>query len=69
MVLFLDRGAGASLTLPFVGLPPLNYGVDAPPRDVETVVRGLLSTSLADAFLNEDLATVRVQTLAEEEEP
>jgi hypothetical protein len=68
IVLFLDRGASASVTLPFVGLPPLNYGVDAPPRDVEAVVRSVLSTSLADAFLNEDLATARVQSLAEEEE-
>ena len=69
IVLFLDRDVCASLTLPFVGLPPLSYGPDAPPRDVEAVVRRVLSTSLSDAFLNEDLPTARVQALAEEEEP
>ena len=68
MVLFLDRGTTSPLTLPFVGLPPLNNDLDAPPRDVEAVVRSLLSTSLAEAFLNETLATARVQDLAEEEE-
>lgn len=68
MVLFLNQGGGESVALPFIGLPPLNYGVDAPPREIEPVVRSVLSASLADAFLNEDLATARVQALAEEEE-
>lgn len=68
IVLFLDRGISEDVTLPFVGLPPLTYAVDAPPRDVEPVVRSVLSTKLAEAFLNEDLATARVEALAEEEE-
>jgi hypothetical protein len=68
MVLFLHRDDDAPVTLPFLGLPSLSYGEDAPPRDVEVVVRNVLSRTLADAFLNEDLATTRVQDLAEEGE-
>ncbi len=66
IVLFVDPTSDAQVTLPFVGLPPLNYGTDAPPRDVEAVVRKTLPTTLGDAFLNEDLPTARVQDLAEE---
>lgn len=69
MVLFLDQNAISQVTLPFVGLPSLEHSVDAPPRDVEAIVRKGLPTNLADAFLNEDLATARVQDLAEEEVP
>lgn len=68
LVLFLDRDGAAPVTLPFVGLPPLSDGVDAAPSDVETAVRNVLTPSLADAFLDEDLATAKVQALAEEEE-
>jgi len=68
IVLFLDRGINEQVTLPFIGLPRLTYDVDAPPRDIEPVVRNVLSAKLAEAFLNEDLATARVQALAEEEE-
>ena len=68
MVLFLDRGDSSTITLPFVGLPPVDDEVETPPRDVEAVVRRLLSVSLADAFLDESLATSRVQALAEEQE-
>lgn len=67
MVLFLDQNAHGQVTLPFVGLPSLEHGANAPPRDVEAVVRTRLSPKLADAFLNEDLATTRIQDLAEEE--
>jgi hypothetical protein len=66
IVLFFDRAADAEPALPFVGLSPLNYGVDAPTSDVEAVVRKVLPAKLADAFLNEDLSTARVQDLAEE---
>jgi hypothetical protein len=66
IVLFFDRSAGTEFTLPFVGLPPLDYGADAPARDVDAVVRNALPARLSDAFLNEDLATARVQDLAEE---
>jgi len=67
MVLFLEQDGARQVTLPFVGLPSLEQSADAPPRDVEAFVRKWLSASLADAFLNEDLATARVQDLAEEE--
>lgn len=66
IVLFVDDNTNADVTLPFIGLPSLNHGVDAPPRDVEAVVRKALATKLADAFLDEDVTTVRVQSLAEE---
>ena len=68
LVLFVDQNASKPVQLPFIGLPPLNDSIDAPPHDIEGVVRNVLSTSLADAFLNEDLAIARVQALAEEEE-
>jgi hypothetical protein len=68
MVLFIGRGGSESVTLPFVGLPPVTSAEDAPAHDVEAVVRSLLSTGLAEAFLNEDLATARIQALAEEED-
>jgi hypothetical protein len=68
MVLFLEQDTGPHVTLPFVGLPSLEQRADAPPREVEAMVRKWLSASLADAFLNEDLAAARVQDLAEEEE-
>jgi hypothetical protein len=65
IVLFVDEAAVADVTLPFVGLPSLDHGFDAPARNVEAVVRQLLSTGLADAFLDEGHATVQVQNLAE----
>jgi hypothetical protein len=68
IVLFFDQGADSGPTLPFIGLPPLDYGIDAPTRDVDAVVRRDLPTMLAEAFLNEDLPTARVQALAEESE-
>lgn len=68
MVLFLDPNADEQVTLPFVGLPSVEPGADAPPRDIEAIVRAALSTRLADAFLNEDLAATRLQGLAEEED-
>jgi hypothetical protein len=68
MVLFMDQNAARPVTLPFVGLPSLEHNTDAPPRDVEAIVRECLSASLADAFLSEDIATTRVQDLAEEEQ-
>jgi hypothetical protein len=66
IVLFLDPTSDSEITLPFVGLPSLNYEADAPPRDVEAIVRKALPSTLAEAFLNEDLATTRLQDLAEE---
>lgn len=66
IVLFYDRTTDALPSVPFVGLQPLSYGVDAPARDVEAVVRRTLPPVLADAFLTEDLATARLQVLAEE---
>lgn len=66
IVLLLDRAADANVALPFIGLPSLNYAVDAPPLDVETIVRKVLPSGLADAFLDEDVPAVRVQNLAEE---
>jgi hypothetical protein len=66
IVLFFDQANGAEPTLPFVGLPQLIAGVDAPARDVEAIVRKELPGKIADAFLNEDLPNTHVQELAEE---
>jgi hypothetical protein len=68
IVLFVDPTGHKDVTLPFVGLPSFDQGADAPPRDVEVVVRRFLDTSLADAFLSEGLTTKRVQDLAEEDQ-
>jgi hypothetical protein len=38
-----------------------------PPRDIEAIVQKCLPEGLVDKFLNEDMPTVRVQELAEEE--
>jgi hypothetical protein len=66
IVLFLGSTPDSEIALPFVGLPRLNYGTDAPPSDVEAIVRKQLPTALADAFLNEDFPTTRIQDFAEE---
>jgi hypothetical protein len=66
IVLFFDPASDHDAPLPFLGLPPAEYGTDAPASDVEGLVRRELPTGLADAFLDEDLPTTRVQTLAEE---
>jgi hypothetical protein len=66
IVLFFDPATDRDTAIPFLGLPPEEYGTDAPASDVEALVRRELPTGLADAFLDEDLPTARVQTLAEE---
>jgi hypothetical protein len=66
IVLFFDPASDRYPPLPFLGLPSEEYGTDAPASDVEGHVRRELPTGLADAFLDEDLPTTRVQTLAEE---
>lgn len=66
IILFFDPADDIEPRLPFLGLPPVNYKSEAPARDVETIVRNELPTELADAFLNEDLPTARVQSLVEE---
>jgi hypothetical protein len=65
-VFFFDAASDRDAALPFLGLPPEEYGTDAPASDVDGLVRRELPTGLADAFLDEDLPTARVQTLAEE---
>jgi len=67
IAIFVNANDG-QVTLPFVGLPSLGEGTDAPPRDLEVIVRDSLTGSLADAFLNEDIAGTKVQELAEKEE-
>ena len=66
IVLFFDPVSDRDTAIPFLGLPPEEYGTDAPASDVEGLVRRELPTVLADAFLDEDLPITRVQTLAEE---
>jgi hypothetical protein len=66
IVLFFDPVSDRDTAIPFLGLPPEEYGTDTPASDVEGLVRGELPTGLADAFLDEDLPTARVQTLGEE---
>jgi hypothetical protein len=69
IVLFAGSSPGRQVPLPFLGLPSLSGEIDAPPRDVEVAARSVITGSLADAFLNEDLADTEVLKLAEEEEP
>jgi len=67
IAIFVNSSDG-HVTLPFVGLPSLSDGTEAPPRDFEVIVRNSLTGNLADAFLNEDIAATKVQELAEQEE-
>jgi hypothetical protein len=67
MVLFIDEDGARPGALPFIGLPSSEHSADAPPRDIEAIVQKCLPEGLVDKFLNEDMPTVRVQELAEEE--
>jgi hypothetical protein len=69
IVLFVDRTTDNPVTLPFVGLPSFGYGSDAPAHDVDAVVRAALPTALAEPFLDEDLATTKLQELVREHQP
>jgi hypothetical protein len=68
LVLFLGEDEAGLLQLPFIALPALSGSAGAPPGDIEGAIRSLLPATLAEAFLREDLATARIQDLAEEEE-
>lgn len=61
IVLFVDRTSGEPPALPFVGLPGVGYGTDAPHHDVSAAVRAALPDTLADAFLDEDLPNSKLQ--------
>ncbi len=69
IVLFVDRASDNSVTIPFVGLPSLAFGSEAPTHDVDRVVREALPTALADAFLDEDLTNTKLQDLVKEYKP
>jgi hypothetical protein len=68
MILFVEQGESRRATLPFMGLPSVEFGADTAPRDIETIVRKSLPPTLAEAFLDEDFPTAKVQLLAEEVE-
>jgi hypothetical protein len=66
IVLFIDPDQDGPLALPFVGLPGVGHGTDAPHHDVVGAVRSVLPETLAEAFLDEGLSNAKVQDLAKE---